>query len=932
MTENHQKSEFDNNIGRLNVDLFPDRWGLCILLFLILAIGIYGYREYLGFEKAYVFLGFVSDTFAQFFPEYFFRIDKILSGNFPFWSFQLDLGMNSYPLIGNFNPFDMLLLLAGKENIVYVLPYIVIFKFVIAGSLFYGFLRKLKICVHAALIGSLIFTYSGYMVLNGQWYYYQNYAVFAALMLFLFERWFQNGKWLCLVLAIGLIFLKGVLQLYQLVFFLTIYGLFRIIIEHGFKPKESAVFCAKSVLLYVIGLGIGAFYLLPSVFNIVSSARGGSSLEKFSMMQHLSHVFRLSGLEDYATVLFRYFSNDLLGSYEHFRGMTNYLEAPAAYVGLITLIVIPLIFVRRTKREKVAFSLIIVTCVTYIVLPFVREFGNAFASLTYKHTIMYVSILLIILCSYSLHFIFREGIQQNDVVFAAIAVIIAVLIGSRMSLGLSHARLLDNEVFFTIIKFLLIYGGCFFLIYRFGPKQTIKNIILVVVLVELALFTRTTMLRNNSSLKPGFIKKGEWYFNKNTINALKYIKTIDKGFYRIEKDYHSGSLNDAMIQNYYGTSAYLGFSNNHIVDFHKTMKLSQQSPRIASYRYGLGNRNKLHALLGVKYYLSHGKCLAPFGFSYLKSFGKVHVFYNRYSLPLGFAFKSFIHRDAFDSLPVDIKDAVILRSFVTDKSYPGLGKLDIKGIRFSDREVKIREDAAIVKNLNILSGSVFNGLEYFSKNNDPQIVISLRNVSLDDSLIIKLELESTKRSWGQLFWKEKTFREENSSKFIIWPGRKIYSLTLRGSCMSSIRLDIGNKAKEHFKIHSITFRTAKLNGTDLAENIDMLRQEAFQIKEFLDDHIKGSIDIKGDRMVFFSIPYDKGWKAKVNGNPVRPLNIDIGFIGIPLEKGVYEIELNYVPPYFYLGLMISIISLFFVFILYLKLPAMRTFKHTQQVN
>ena len=72
-------------------------------------------------------------------------------------------------------------------------------------------------------------------------------------------------------------------------------------------------------------------------------------------------------------------------------------------------------------------------------------------------------------------------------------------------------------------------------------------------------------------------------------------------------------------------------------------------------------------------------------------------------------------------------------------------------------------------------------------------------------------------------------------------------------------------------------------------------------------------------MLFFSIPFDKGWSAKVDGKPENLLLINIGFTGLLLDKGVHTIELSFLPPYFYEGLYISIISGFiFIFILIIK--------------
>ena len=927
-----------------NCDWFFDRYGLFVLLFLILAIGIYAYREYLFFDKVYVSSLFCSDTICQFFPEYYFRSARIYSGDFSFWSFQFDLGMNIFGLIANFNPFDILLLSFGKENFAYVLPYIVMLKLVVVGLFFYGFLRQLKISAYVAIIGSLLFTYSGYMVLNGHWYHYQNYAVFVTLMLFLFERWFQHGRWLWLVLALGLVCLKGVLQLYQLVFFFSIYSLFRIALEYDLKSKEIALFFIKAGFLFVIGIGISSFFILPETFHIMNSARGGGALEKFSIINHIPHFFRISSLSDYATAFFRFFSSDLLGSWQHFRGLGNYLESPADYVGLISLIVIPFLFVRGTRREKIAFSLLVVTCIIYFVFPFVREFGNAFASGTYKHTIMYISLILIILASYSLNFILRESIERENIIFISIAFIIAILFASGLSLGLARAsHLLDKEVFFKIIVFLLIYGFCFFLLFHTRFKQTMKFIILIIIVVELALFSRTTIARISGSLEPGFIERGDFYFNKSQLKALEYIKSIDNGFYRIEKDSILLDLNAPLVQGYYGTSAYLGFCNPGIVDFHKTMRLSRQSPRLASYRYGLGKRNRLHSLLSVKYYLSASKDDVPVGYVYLKSFGNIHVFKNKYNLPLGFAYKTYVDRGTFNSFSEEIKDAVILKSFVTDSNYSHFKKIGDQHVH-SKQEVNLSEDDAITDNLRILSGSVFNNLKYISLNNDPQIIINLRDVQITNGLKLRVDLETERNSSGQLFWRGEKFSEDKSKKFVIKPGKHEYVIIIDERDISSVRLDIGNKAGEYFKINSIkiynietekqtekqTEQYIKLKCNDIVNDINELRQETFQLEQFQDDHIKGFINLESNGMVFFAIPYDKGWKVKVNGKSVEPVNINIAFMGIPLEKGFHNIELKFIPPLFYTGIIISIISLVFTLVMYLKMPVIKALRQSRR--
>lgn len=63
------------------------------------------------------------------------------------------------------------------------------------------------------------------------------------------------------------------------------------------------------------------------------------------------------------------------------------------------------------------------------------------------------------------------------------------------------------------------------------------------------------------------------------------------------------------------------------------------------------------------------------------------------------------------------------------------------------------------------------------------------------------------------------------------------------------------------------------------------------------------------KMLFVSIPFDKGWNAKVNGKKVEVSNINNGFIGIDLLPGNNRVELSYMPPLLITGCLISFVSL-----------------------
>ncbi|HNW44279.1 MAG TPA: YfhO family protein [Elusimicrobiales bacterium] len=87
--------------------------------------------------------------------------------------------------------------------------------------------------------------------------------------------------------------------------------------------------------------------------------------------------------------------------------------------------------------------------------------------------------------------------------------------------------------------------------------------------------------------------------------------------------------------------------------------------------------------------------------------------------------------------------------------------------------------------------------------------------------------------------------------------------------------------------------------------INALKKEALSLTGRSRNRLAGEITVSGKKLLFFSIPYDKGWKARVDGSPAELKLVNIGFMGLPLEKGKHRIELEFTPPLLYAGALIS---------------------------
>jgi len=96
---------------------------------------------------------------------------------------------------------------------------------------------------------------------------------------------------------------------------------------------------------------------------------------------------------------------------------------------------------------------------------------------------------------------------------------------------------------------------------------------------------------------------------------------------------------------------------------------------------------------------------------------------------------------------------------------------------------------------------------------------------------------------------------------------------------------------------------------ELEADVARLRSAALQMTEHRQNLIRGAITLDAPRMLFFSIPYDEGWSATVDGKTADLHVIDYGMTGLLLDKGPHQIALQYRPRFLTAGMAVSGVSL-----------------------
>lgn len=85
---------------------------------------------------------------------------------------------------------------------------------------------------------------------------------------------------------------------------------------------------------------------------------------------------------------------------------------------------------------------------------------------------------------------------------------------------------------------------------------------------------------------------------------------------------------------------------------------------------------------------------------------------------------------------------------------------------------------------------------------------------------------------------------------------------------------------------------------------------------FKNNGFESIIDSNNEALAIYTIPYDKGFSAKINGKDAEIEKVDNGFMAIKINKGLNKIEFKYMTPGLIAGFIVSVVSLI-LYILYL---------------
>jgi len=635
-----------------------------LALGLIFLICIIVFKDFLLFDKVYLFKDIGSDTLNFYYPYFYASADYLAKHGLPQWSFSYGMGQNTISSLFS-DPFNIFFYIAGKNTIIYGMMYKELIKILMGGLLFFYYLKQLKLSDYTAIAGSLLYSFSGFMILGGAWYSFSMEAFELALLLLSFELLFTKGKWLLFPFAIFLIAVAQPFNLYVYGLFLATYVLLRLAQTGTLNIKSAGLIFSKMIGLGLLGLMLSAPVMMESIIQILESPRGNGSTSYAHILSSLP-MFQTADKIQLGTSVMRFFSNDMLGNGNSFKGYQNYLEAPMFYCGLPCLLLMPQVFGFLQKKARVFFIAFLLLWVLPLIFPWFRYAFWLFAGDYFRGYSVIVAFVFMYYSLLALEMIVQKK-KINLIVLIATVIILLILLNYPF---FPDSDYVNSPVLAFVSFMLFVYGALLFFIGRPNSSVYLKYAFFLAVVLEITYLSNITVNERDAVLSSELSQKIG--YNDYSLEAVNYINHNDHSFFRIDKTYGSSpamhsSLNDGLVQGYRGTSGYSSFNQEYYIKYLQLMGASDKGNEQESrWATGLAYRPILESGNSVKYILAKKNInpLWQITCDQIATFGDVKVFRNKFVIPFGYTYDTYIKESIFDPLSAVQKDFISLRACV----------------------------------------------------------------------------------------------------------------------------------------------------------------------------------------------------------------------------------------------------------------------------
>ena len=205
-------------------------------------------------------------------------------------------------------------------------------------------------------------------------------------------------------------------------------------------------------------------------------------------------------------------------------------------------------------------------------------------------------------------------------------------------------------------------------------------------------------------------------------------------------------------------------------------------------------------------------------------------------------------------------------------------------------------------NINKENFDFYNALDY---NRGVATIIEPQNLDYNSFLSVKYIYSSKYDDLEKYGYK--LYKELDNYKIYINNKIKDFGFTLNDYILDSDFRNLSTSDK-----YKILNKKYVLNSNQIIEYGDLIKNNGTILNneyQFISNGFKANVKVSKDSFIIYTIPCDKGWKIKINGEYVNYECIDNGLIGLKVFEGDNLIEFCFFPIGLKIGLIISSVSI-----------------------
>lgn len=867
-----------------------------------------------------------------------------------FYSWERNLSGEFMGIIGYYlaSPFTLIVMLLPRKMILESMLIMQLCKLGTAGLTFSMYAQKSKnVKPLQSLLFSTMYAMMGYAVIQLIDPMWIDGIVFLPLIILGVEYLIDDGRKINYIIPLAIMFIANFYIGYMIAFFVAIYFVYYLFFgtKKKFKyVKEYAKTFGVMVISTIVVLMCSAIMLLP-VYNALSLGKF-----EFSGKPDYSFATQFNPIELVPTLLpNQYYSVNMQG-------------LPEIYCGVLSLVLLPLFYMNKKIKlnKKIGYSLVVFLLLFSMYIKPVDMMwhgGQTPNWLPYRYSFLVAFVLVSMACDifsnldgYKLTFKSVAG------TFTGIAIAVFMFEAKMESFGYSSDRYTyvavtpyttteyvngeqKTELWLgTLVFGLLLAAFYLVMIYLYSHADKKKNRNILSGIMAAVVFFEAGYNAYDSFKK---VNKEVAYSNRDTYyneiqggrDVTAALEEYDDGLYRSEKTFFR-TVNDNLAYGLKGISHSSSVMNTKIINFIETMGYSMRS---YVTRYD-GNTPVSDSLLGIKYVVDeptkNSSLLNPsyeyrFSEDYINNQdvqSKFDVYENPNALSIGYMVDDDITNLAFLGNDNPFNSQNMFLSTITGNTQftetPDVITID------GNREYYTRLPYSY--ELSQCTESPYGDQRLFTADadaSDPTIRIHITAESDQEIyMYLKTQNEKAVNSWIST---EKdadgNFINHTSLGSGSYYENHDYSIVRLGSfepgteieVRLTIRLNTSNPDHDEYTIIK-DFFFYHLNYDLFQQDINQLKENQWEISEYSDRYVKGTINAEEGQIMLTTIPSEEGWTVKVDGKKVDTIEVLKAFIGIELEPGEHTVEMKYTPPGFNIGVFtlilgIGIIVMFYIY-------------------